>query len=235
MLKYIGNTTRLDIACSVSLLDRYVDDPHEIHMKSLHAIVDYLVNTRSKGIVYERMKPVRHTKTDFLTSKANFDCIIPKYPGVDWLPLTIYNSSSYWDDIGESQRGMVLALNGNALSWKSAKSERASESIMEAKMRAAGHATAKTLHFRHVLNELGFGIDYFNFVSDYVPTLRNCFWLGKNSKLFFMDGWYFEIYEEVKKSNVRLWQIDASENHAKGLSKRLKTKKLDDFKSQLIK
>lgn len=235
MLKYISDTARLDIACSVSLLARYVDDPHEIHMKSLHAIVDYLVNTRNEGIVYERMGSVRHTKTDFLTSKANFDCIIPKYPGVDWLPLTVYNSSSYWEDTGESQRGMVLALNGNALSWQSAKSSGASASIMEADMRAVGHATAKALHFRHVLNELGFGIDYFNFVSDYVPTLRNCFWFGKHPKLFYMDRWYFEIFEEVKKSNARLWQIDASENPAKGLSKRLKTNKLDDFKSQLIK
>ncbi len=63
MLKYIGNTIRLDIACSVSFLARYVDDPHEIHMKSLRAIVDYLVNTRSKGIYFERMGPIRHTKT----------------------------------------------------------------------------------------------------------------------------------------------------------------------------
>jgi len=115
-IMYAMICTRPDVACALSLVSRYQENPGESHWSGVKSILKYL----------------RRTKDAFLV-----------YGGESELRLRGYSDASFQSDRDDtsSQTGWVFLLNGGAVSWKSVKQKTISDSTAESEYVAANDAS----------------------------------------------------------------------------------------------
>ena len=119
-LMYPSISTRLDIANSVRVLARSMQDPTHRDMVSAERVLRYLAGTKDIGLVFGR------------TSKSADDAhTITAYGDADWANDRVDRKSI---------TGWIVKLNGDVISWASKKQHCVSQSTCEAELYAEAAA-----------------------------------------------------------------------------------------------
>ncbi|CAL2246291.1 unnamed protein product [Prunus armeniaca] len=125
---YLMNSTRPDLAYSVSRLSRYTSNPGHDHWEALIKVLRYLKYTQDYGLHYTR------------------------YPSV----LEGYSDTNWISDSTEtkSTSGYVFTLGGVAVSWKSSKQTCIARSTMESEFVALDKAAEEAEWLRNFLEDI---------------------------------------------------------------------------------
>ncbi|XP_070032506.1 secreted RxLR effector protein 161-like [Nicotiana tomentosiformis] len=129
-LMYIMNCTRLDIACAVSKLSRYISNPDQTHWMAMKRVLGYL----------------RHTQ-DYALHYSKYHAVIEGYSDANW----ITGSSET-----KSTSGYVFTICGGAVSWKSSKQTCIARSTMESEFIALDKAGEEVEWLRNFLEDIPF-------------------------------------------------------------------------------
>jgi hypothetical protein len=127
-LMYIMNSTRPDIAYSISRLSRYTSNPDKNHWEALRRVLRYLKYTIDYGLHYTRYPPVLEGYTD-----------------ANWISDS--NES-------KSTSGYVFTIGGGAVSWRSSKQTCIARSTMESEFIALDKAGEEAEWLRNFLNDI---------------------------------------------------------------------------------
>jgi transposase InsO family protein len=129
-LLYASTLTRPDIAYATNVVSRFMSEPGISHMKAAKRIVQYLATHKSLDLHYRR------------TSST--------------LEITAYSDADFAGDLStrKSTSGFVIFINGQPVSWKSAKQTSVSTSTVEAEYIAAALAAKEALWIRNLVEEI---------------------------------------------------------------------------------
>ncbi|MFS7974794.1 putative RNA-directed DNA polymerase [Helianthus anomalus] len=122
--------TRPDLAYSVSLISRFMQNPSKLHLGAAKRIVKYVAGTTGYGIWYERGVPIN----------------LIGYTDSDW--------ASSVDD-RKSVSANVFSLGSGAVTWSSKKQSTVALSSTEAEYVASSAATSQAIWLRRILEDLG--------------------------------------------------------------------------------
>lgn len=131
-LGYLSNTTRIDIAYAVNMLQRNANNPTNVHMKCAINVIKYLKGTSDYGLVFR----TSDTTTPF--------------------QITGYSDADFGGDKStrKSTSGSVIMLNGNIVAWSSKKQPTVALSTMESEYVALVNASTDMLWIKSWLLEV---------------------------------------------------------------------------------
>lgn len=128
-LLYAAVSTRPDIACPVSMLSRYMQEPSKAQVTHARNIASYLANTADFGLLYKSAPDLK---------------------------LEVFCDASFAPD--ETQRrsrsGWIVMLNGTPVSWKSSLQPLVAHSTAEAEYIALSDAVRDATFVHRLLQEL---------------------------------------------------------------------------------
>ena len=127
-LIHLMNNTHPDIAYSVSVLTRYMQNPRTTHWKAAKYVLRYLKGTKNVGIEF--------------TGTGDFYGAIDADWGMD-------------PDTNKSMMGYCFWFGGGPISWQSRRQKVVSDSSTEAELRAAHYAVKECKWICDVLSDLG--------------------------------------------------------------------------------
>lgn len=127
-LMYLTNCTRPDIACSISKLSRFTNNPSEDHWKAIRRVLKYLRYTLDYGLHY-----------------TGYPAVLEGYTDANWI-------SDSKDS--KSTSGYVFTLGGAAVSWKSSKQTCIARSTMESEFIALDKAGEEAEWLRNFLEDI---------------------------------------------------------------------------------
>ena len=129
-LMYLMVQTRPNLACSVSKLAQFMNNPREQRWTALKRVLRYLQGTRELGICYSRSE-------EELTLSARTDAIWREDP-----------------DDSRSTNGYVILKQGGPVAWKSQKQQSVALSSTEAEYVGQTMAATTIMWSRNLLHEL---------------------------------------------------------------------------------
>ena len=213
----MNTTTRPEIAYSVGMLCRALDNPSEKHLKNAETLLAYLAGTKDMGVVYNR------------THEFHFSArYSPLKNGLVSL------SDSDWST-GKSISGFVLFLCAGAIVWGSKRQPVTSLSSTEAEYYAASTCGAEVLYVRHLLHDLG--------VPEVKPTplfVDNsaCVSLGKNfgtcKRAKHIDRRINFLNDYCEMGDIELVYINTKDNIADLFTKPLDKVRFTGHRSHLV-
>ena len=216
-LLYVATTTRPEIAYSVGMLCRALDNPSEKHLKSAETLLAYLAGTKDMGVVYNRMHEF-HFSARYSPLKNGLVSL----------------SDSDWST-GKSISGFVLFLCAGAIVWGSKRQPVTSISSTEAEYYAASTCGAEVLYVRYLLHDLG--------VPEVKPTplfVDNsaCVSLGKNfgtcKRAKHIDRRINFLNDYCEMGDIELVYINTKDNIADLLTKPLDKVRFTGHRSHLV-
>jgi hypothetical protein len=139
MLNWLSGSTRPDLAHACAMMSRYSSCPGPEHVKCMKHILMYLASHPDLGITY-------HGSASVLQSG---------YDHTDRLVAAVDADLGGCKDTNKSTTGIVVWLNGGAISWKSKKQSTVSTSTTEAEMKAAAAGCMEVVWLRDLVTELG--------------------------------------------------------------------------------
>lgn len=134
-LSYLAGATRADIAHPTSALSRFLAHPLPKHWAAAMRILRYLKKTKKIGLLYRASADPRIRQI----------VLGPCFSDADWA-----------GDIDDrrSTSGLVMKINGTAVSWKSKKQTSVAQSSAESEYVSAGEAVKEILWLRQLLKEM---------------------------------------------------------------------------------
>jgi hypothetical protein len=146
-LMYLMVCTRPDLAASIQVFAKYMQNPGEEHWQGVKRVFRYLKTTQDKCLRYEIQGGVK---------------------------LIGYCDSDYAGDLDtmRSTSGYVFLLGGGAVSWSSKRQGMVTLSSTEAEYVAATHASKEALWLKRFLVELGWTQDAVRVYCDNQSALR---------------------------------------------------------------
>jgi hypothetical protein len=139
MLNWLSSTTRPDLAHACAMMSRYSANPGPEHVKCMKHILMYLASHPDLGITY-------HGSPEVLTQG---------YDRTDKLIASVDADLGGCKDTEKSTTGMVVWLNGGAISWKAKRQSTVSSSTTESEMKAACYGSMEVVWLRDLVTELG--------------------------------------------------------------------------------
>ena len=200
---YAATGTHPDISFAVSILARFMSDPHSVHWDTAKHVLCYL-----KG-----------TKNLRLTFGLNKNGLIG-YTDADWASQAHRHSIS----------GSVFLVSGGAISWSSRKQPIIALSTTEAEYIAASDATRELLWLRALTSELNFSSDSpTTLFCDNQSAIK----VAKNGLLHartkHIDIRYHFIRETILNGHLDIIYCPTSEMIADVFTKALPSSKLNFF------
>lgn len=127
-LRYL-TCTRPDIAYSVGVISRFMEEPRQSHWKAVKRILRYIQGTKTVGLLYKRS---------------------------DELKLVGYSDSDWCGDVDDrkSTTGYVFCLGSAAFTWLSKKQPIVTLSTCEAEYVAASYCVRHAVWLRKMVTEL---------------------------------------------------------------------------------
>lgn len=126
-LMYLMTGTRPDLAFTMSVLSRNLENPTPFHAKILIRTLRYLSKTRTTSLIFKKKEKLE----------------VETFCDADW-------AGSYKDS--KSTSGIVTLVNGTAVSWKSCRQSCVALSSCEAELIAIASATQEILYLNSLLN-----------------------------------------------------------------------------------
>ncbi|KAG5869020.1 hypothetical protein JTB14_025909 [Gonioctena quinquepunctata] len=122
--------SRPDIAYSVGVASRFLNDPSKTHWNAVKIIIRYLNATSELGIHYSKEEQLQ------LSGFSNSDYASDK-------------------DTRKSTTGYIFKLCNGAVTWSSKRQHAVTLSTTEAEYVAACHATKEAIWIRRLMNDIG--------------------------------------------------------------------------------
>lgn len=222
MLLYVSNTVRFDIGFHVSRLASYTNSPKEIHYRAAKRVLQYLGQTKQKGIklMSDGRTVVKCKEFQFLDSTKNI--LIHQYNSETRNKLTIFSDADWGNSENRrSQSGGLITFCGNIISWLSKKQSSVALSTAESELMAIREISKSGLYFYQLLNEIGIKVTHVNLCGDNKSALTLSMHNTQNNKTRHIDISYFFIRELVEARLFRLWYIQSELNPADLLTKNL--------------
>ena len=129
---YAANTTRVDIAHTVGILARFVQQPHTLHLSAAKRLLRYLNSTKEYALRFER---------DADDGKLQLDI----YADANW-------GGSH--DDRKSTTGYAVLLNGSLVSWQSKKQPTVALSSTEAEYMSLAAAVCEARWMASLLQQM---------------------------------------------------------------------------------
>ena len=138
-LQWMVCTTRPDLAQATGMLARYSNNPGPEHVNAAKHVLRYVAGTCDLGVTYHGSPEV----------------LLHGYDHRDKLIAAVDSDLGGCQDSQKSTAGVLVMLNGGAISWKSRKMSTVSTATLEAEMKAAGLAAMEITWLRDLVSELG--------------------------------------------------------------------------------
>ena len=137
-VQWLVCSTRPDLAHACGMLARYGNNPSMEHVEEARHVLKYLACTADLGITYHG--------SDAVLMAGGYD-------RRDKLVASVDSDLGGCPDTHRSTSGIVIMLNGGAVSWRSTKQSTNSTSTLEAEMKAAALCVMEIAWLRDVLDE----------------------------------------------------------------------------------
>ncbi|KAJ2918787.1 hypothetical protein MD484_g1572, partial [Candolleomyces efflorescens] len=147
LLMYLSTMTRGDLAQALSVLARYLEDPHTTHMEAAHHVLRYVKATR-----------------DFRLTLGGKDFVLSGYSDANWGSELHRHSVS----------GYVFSTGVGAISWSSKKQPIITLSSTESEYVALTHAAKETKWLRTLCREVLPVVGLGSYVDKFRPTVLYC-------------------------------------------------------------
>ena len=115
-LLYINRCTRPEISILVNLLGRRTAKASPNNMTAAMHVLLYQLSSSEEGLILKKQKPEKKDETK----------------GSQTLRIVGYADASYGGEESRSQTGILVSMNGNAITWNSRRQDTVSLSITEA-------------------------------------------------------------------------------------------------------
>jgi len=197
---YIARSTRPDVIFEVMFLARYQRSPKTIHYRKLERVVEYLLGTKNRGILYQ------YGKRDIGRNA-----------------LTGYVDSDFADDpeTRKSTTGYVFYLNGSPISWTSRIQKLVTLSSTEAEYVAATEACCEGLWMSKMCTFLGLDAIPLDLREDNTGVIARCvsptYVFQRRSK--HIEIKYHFINDQVKRGNATIEYVNTGVNPADVMTK----------------
>ena len=137
---WLSLSTRPDITEATGKLSRHVNNVGDEHVAAAKWLMRYLAGSADMGITY-------HGSDEYLVSGG--------YDTRDKLIASVDADLGGCLDTNKSTSGIVVMLNGGAVSWRSKRQSVASTSTLKAEMIAAGQIACELYWLRDLMTEFG--------------------------------------------------------------------------------
>ena len=204
-LRYL-TCTRPDIAYSVGIVSRYMEDPKQSHWKAIKRILRYIQGTKSLGLFYS-------STTDY--------------------NLVGYSDSDWCGDVDDrkSTSGYLFFMGETAFTWYSKKQPIVSLSTCEAEYVSASYCVCHAIWLRRLLGELKIPQQR---STEIRIDNKSAIELAKNpvhhERSKHIDVRFHFIREHVKEKNVHLRHVVSHDQIADVLTKPLSRTLFDTYK-----
>ncbi len=139
-LMYLSVCTRPDIAQSVGVLGRFMQEPTDRHMTAAKHVLRYLAGTKEMGILF----------------------------GAGERGISVYSDADWGGELDtrRSTTGYVVVMDGAAVAWSSHLQRTVAVSTQEAEYQALAAAARMALSVRKILADFGIGVQTVKILSD---------------------------------------------------------------------
>ena len=133
MLIYLVSCTRPDVAHSVSILSKYMQNPGKEHWEALKRVLRYLIGTQEYGIVFGEVAEEKLGRLEIWTDADHAGDA----------------------DTRKSRSGYIVQLNGHTVNWMSKMQDTTALSTTEAEFVSLTEGVKEALYYRKLLAEMG--------------------------------------------------------------------------------
>ena len=207
-LRYL-TCTRPDIAYSVGVISRFMEDPKQTHWKAIKRILRYIQGTKTLGLFYSRTEDYK---------------------------LQGYSDSDWCGDVDErkSTSGYLFFMGDTAFTWYSKKQPIVALSTCEAEYVAASYCVCHAIWLRRLLSELRIPQQR---STEVCIDNKSAIELAKNpvhhERSKHIDVRFHFIREHVKEKNVHLRHVASRDQVADVLTKPMSKALLDTYKRMM--
>ena len=207
-LRYL-TCTRPDIAYSVGVVSRFMEEPRHSHWKAIKRILRYIRGTESLGLYYSRTNEYK---------------------------LVGYSDSDWCGDVDDrkSTAGYVFYMGDTAFTWLSKKQPIVTLSTCEAEYVAASWCVCHATWLRNLLHELKMTQHE---ATEIRVDNKSAIELAKNpvhhERSKHIDVRFHFIREKVKKGDMRMIHVASQDQVADIFTKPLPTALFENFKTMI--
>ncbi len=193
-LLYAAKCTRPDVANAVRNLSRHMDSAETTHMHEMYRVMQYLLNTSTLGVTYDKQKDL------ILEALADSD----------------YANN---DECRRSTTGYVIMFGGGAIQWKSQLQSTVSLSSREAEYKALSECAAQVTHLKQLLRDLGITQKKVVINEDNVGAMKLAENWISSKRTKHIDVKYHHIRELVENGEIELKHVRTESQPADILTK----------------
>lgn len=209
-LLFLSMISRPDIAFSVSIVSRYLNNYNDTYWTAVKRIFRYIKSTKNFGILF--------------SNNCNNE-------------LIGYSDADYAGDrdTRRSTTGYIFILNGGCIAWSSKRQATVSLSTTEAEFIAASEATKEAIWLRKLLSDLGHPC--VGPTSLYVDN-QSAIKLSRNPEFHprskHIDVRHQFICEKLRNNEIDTRYVKSDDQCADALTKPLCVKKFNELRSKLV-
>jgi Reverse transcriptase (RNA-dependent DNA polymerase) len=192
---YLASGTRPDIAQSVGVLGRFMQEPRKPHLVAAKHVLRYLAGTRSMGIRYGGGKP----------------------------GVVIFSDSDYAGELERrrSTTGYVVIIDGAAVSWSSRIQHTVALSTQEAEYMALAAAIREALSMRKTFSDFHLSVPVMDIRSDNTAAISLAHNPMVQARSKHIDVHHHFARDRVMRGEVKLSYVPTQQMVADVLTKAL--------------
>jgi hypothetical protein len=221
ILNYIALVFRIDIGYCVNLLSRYNNYPRQNHLTGAKRVLQYVIQTKDKKLVYSG-------DTDFRVPLKNFSEVTTKkqiieinYPPIDELHVRSLVDASFANETAKkSQHGFITFMNNNIISWSSKKQSLVATSTAAAEYIGYSASADSISGLRIILEELKYPVtNYGTLCGDNRPALELSSHKAHYQTTKHIEVRYHNVRQLVRRKKLKLCYVNTKDNLADCLTK----------------
>ena len=208
-LMYLMVSTRPDLAASVGILSRYLEDPNPSHWEAVKRVFRYVQGSKDYGLTFTR--------------QGNNNPV--GYCDADWGGCL---------DTRRSTTGYVFLMGGGAISWSSKRQSSVALSSCEAEYMAASQAGKEVVWLSNFLTELNVKItkplEVYSDSQSALALMRNPVYHERSKHI---DMKYHYVREQARQKNIKFLYVQTEHQVADVLTKAVSKEKLFFCRKQM--
>jgi len=200
-LMYLSTSTRPDITFAISFLSRHMKNPCKNDEKMLSGVLTYLERTGNLELSYEKMEGLEDDEVD----------------------ISVYCDSDWAGDKEDcaSTSGYLCFVDGNLISWRSKKQDRAAQSSTEAEYISLYHGVQEAIWVKQLLEELNLKIKGGSVIvyQDNKGAIHLANNAGYSARTKHMALKYHFSRQAVERGDIKIEYVRTDDMLADGLTK----------------
>lgn len=197
-LQWMVCSTRPDLAQATGMLARYSNNPGPEHVEAARHVLRYVAGTCDLGVTYHGSAAVL---------RAGYD-------HRDKLIAAVDSDLGGCNDSQKSTAGVLVMLNGGAISWRSKLMSTNSTATLEAEMKAAAMCSVEVSWLRDLVSELGVEQGCVRVLEDNTGCAQLAHGAKDTAKSNHFKRAVAYVEDNVSRGVLWLDDVDGSENPA---------------------